>query len=95
MALWDTCPSDAPFSAAFLLAPPGFRDTPLAAIEFELEHATAVWPRADAVPSEFAGSMGARLWPLLESLARRKDTRLSLPVNDALSLAIGVISGGS
>lgn len=95
LALRDICPSEAPFSAAFLLAPADFSETPLATIEFELEHATAEWPVADAIPSDIGSNMSARLLPLLESLASGQDKRLSFPVNDAMNLAVGVTSGDS
>lgn len=88
LALMDTCPSEAPFAAAFLLAPAGFSKTPLAELRFELEQTTAQWPLIDRVPAELASNMSARLLPLLVSLSMGQDADLHFPLNHAMSLAL-------
>ena len=88
LALKDTCPSEMPFSAAFLLAPPGFSESPLATLVFEVNQATADWPVIDARLSDFDNNMGARLLPLLTSLAAGQDGELRLPLSVEMSIGV-------
>ena len=95
LALMDTCPSEVPFSAAFLLAPAGYSDAPLATLRFAVEPGEAEWPALEEGFAEFASNMSARLLPWLASLARGDDANLSFPVNAATRIVISASLDGS
>jgi hypothetical protein len=86
--LMDICPSEAPFSAAFLLAPAGFCDSPLASIEFVVEQDSAEWPEIDGRLGEFASNMSARFLPLMTALAGNMATHIRLPMTENMSLGV-------
>jgi len=86
--LMDICPSEAPFSAAFLLAPAGFGEAPLASIEFVVEQDAAEWPDIDDRLGEFASNMSARFLPLLTALAADEATQLRFPITEDMSLEV-------
>lgn len=88
LALRDTCPSEVPFSAAFLLAPSDFSESPLATLAFRVDQEPADWPLIDGKLAEFASNMGAKLLPLLSLLAAGQNGELRFPLTDDLSLEI-------
>ncbi len=90
LALKDTCPSEIPFSAAFLLAPAGFSDSPLATIEFEVTQAPASWPVIDKGLDDFTSNMSAKLLPLLTLLATNRDGEMQFPVSETASIGVNL-----
>jgi hypothetical protein len=67
--LMTVCPAQQPFSAGLLLAPPGFSDKPLFALEFAVENQTCQWPSmSEELRSLLGSNMSAKLLPMLTSL---------------------------
>ena len=89
-ALMDACPTEVPFSAALLLAPAGYSETPLATLRFEVLPEAADWPEAGAALAEFASNMSAKLLPLLEALARKEGADLRFPLNATSCMTLSV-----
>lgn len=70
VALQQACPSGQDFSAAFLLAPPGYCSSPIASLEFAVSHKSVGWPDLpEDLRQDLASNYGARLLPLLADLA--------------------------
>lgn len=88
LALMDTCPSEAPFSAAFLLAPAGFSEQPLARLEFAIEQGRADWPDIDERFGDLDSNMSARLLPLLASIATAQAADYRFPISPDMHLAV-------
>lgn len=67
--LMTVCPAEQPFSAGLLLAPPGFSNKPLFALEFRVENQACQWPPlSDDLHSLLGSNMSASLLPMLASL---------------------------
>ena len=68
-ALMTVCPAEQPFSAGILLAPPGFSNKPLFALEFSVENQACQWPPlSDDLHALLGSNMSAKLLPMLTSL---------------------------
>ena len=90
LPLYDTCPSDAPFSAALLMTPPGFSDTALCSLRFSVSQETAPWPELDsALRKDYGTNFGTRLLPLLTAIANgSRPIDLSFPISASSSLSL-------
>ena len=88
--IMDICPSEVPFSAAFLLAPANFFASPIASIEFDVGQGSVEWPAIDDRLLEFAGNMSARLLPLMTALSIGVDTNLLFPITEDISLGVSL-----
>ena len=86
--IMDICPSEIPFSAAFLLAPANFSASPLASIEFDVGQNSVEWPVIDDRLRDFASNMSTRLLPLMTALASGLDTNLRFPMTADMSLGV-------
>jgi len=87
--LMDICPTEVPFAAALLVAPPGFSTSPVATISVAAGRERVDWPVLDErVPAQFASNMSATLLPLLTSLARGEAAGMKLPLSQNLSLSV-------
>ena len=80
--LHHSCPSDQPFSAAMLLAPPGTCSNPVASVGFKVSQKPGEWPE---LPGDLAqhlhSNFGARLVPLLVSIAAHVSAKKTVPVD--------------
>lgn len=93
VALADTCPSEHPFSAAFLLAPSGTAGEPLCKLGFSVARRSCDWP---ALPPDLqamlAGNVGARLLPIMAAAAALQvdgeSRELAFPVTSTSALRI-------
>jgi len=80
--LHDTCPSNQPFSAAMLLTSAGHCPNPIASVGFSISKKTCNWPKLPAdLRQQLEGNFGARLLPLLATIAANGFTRDKTPVN--------------
>ena len=80
--LHNTCPSNQPFSAAILLTSLGTCPNPIASVEFSLSKKTCDWPKLPAdLRQQLEGNFGAKLVPLLATIASNGLTRDITPVN--------------
>lgn len=88
----DICPSRLAFSAAFLLTPFELNAKATATLEFEVLQEPAAWPAlAPSIPAGFDSNFGARLLPLLTTLALAdRDTELRFPINSSACLALAI-----
>lgn len=81
-ALYKTCPSDQPFSAAILLTPTGTCSNPIASVAFSASKKITGWPELPAdLRQHLQGNFGARLVPLLASIAARSFALNTSPVS--------------
>jgi hypothetical protein len=92
VALMDICPSEQPFSAAFLMTPAGFCDSPVCSLEISVVEESANWPALDArLDASYANNFGARLLPLLVAMAENsKSASFRLPISDYASLLMSL-----
>ncbi len=88
LPLMDTCPSELPFSSAFLLAPKGLGLQPLCTFEFSVLQERSDWPSAGPRLSAFDSNMNARLLPLMAAIAENNAFDLRLPLSDKLTLSL-------
>lgn len=90
LPLLDTCPSEHPFSAAFLMTPPGFSESATCSLEFSVLQEAADWPAlAPMFDDDFRSNFGARLLPLLTAIASDQSAvDLRFPISDRSCLAI-------
>jgi hypothetical protein len=97
LPLYDTCPSEQPFSAAFLLTPAGHSESAVCSLEFSVSQQVNQWPTLDGVLGDDYGSnFGARLLPLLAAIATRSaPSTFDFPISatSTLSLALQKIRG--
>lgn len=81
-ALYNTCPSDQPFSAAILLTPSGMNSNPIATVEFFVSKTPGHWPE---LPHDLRIGLecnfGAKLVPLLAAIAANNLTQSTRPVH--------------
>ena len=83
-ALRDSCPSNHPFSAALLLAPPGYGVPGVVSIRFAVTRESVEWPELPRnLQENLLGNPGARLLPLLAAIARNEGTGRHSPVSTA------------
>jgi len=76
LALMETCPSKQPFSAALLLAPVGYCESPVASICFTVARKSVDWPELPKdLRQNLSGNSGARLVPLLAAIATSAGAR--------------------
>jgi hypothetical protein len=95
-ALRDSCPSDSPFSAALLLAPPGYGAAGVASIHFTVTRESVEWPDLPRnLRESFLGNPGARLLPLFAAIARNEnaDRQFEFPLSSNSCLKLSLISG--
>lgn len=92
LPLFETCPSEQPFSAAFLLVPPGSCETAMASFEFTVDAEAGGWPPVNAALSaNFGSNFGARLLPLLEALAADvAEQQFDFPISDTSALSVSL-----
>jgi hypothetical protein len=76
IALRETCPSEQPFSAALLLAPAGYCESPVASICFKLARESVEWPELPKdLQESLSSNPGARLLPLLAAISTSESTQ--------------------
>ena len=76
------CPSDQPFSLAFLLAKPRRCENPLAKVAFSVETKTAEWPEFPGdLKLAFADNFGAGLLPLAATIAASRFKEATQPAD--------------
>ncbi len=93
--LFDACPSEQAFSAAFLMTPAGFSETATCSVEFSVLPETTAWPAADSrLKGDYESSFGARLLPLMTAIADgAKASSFVLPISSSASLSLSLNSG--
>jgi hypothetical protein len=89
------CPSQSPFSAAFLLAPPDKNHSAICSLEFSVSPQSSEWPPIAAeLATEFMSNFGARLLPVLTAIATDQlPTSYQFPISEAASLHLALASG--
>lgn len=90
LPLFDTCPSTQPFSAAFLLTPPGYSASSAWSLEFSVSQEKSHWPEIDsALCDDYASNFGARLLPLMTAIGRStEEVDFSFPISDTSTLSL-------
>jgi Beta-ketoacyl synthase, N-terminal domain len=89
--LKDICPSEQPFAAGLLLAPPGSSTNAMFSMEFTVEDEPCQWPAtSEELHQRLGSNTGAKLLPLLSNLAllNRNDAAVAMrfPVSEITSL---------
>ena len=80
--LHNTCPSKQPFSAAILLTSAGACPNPIASVEFSVSKKTCGWPELPGdLREQLEGNFGAKLVPLLATIASNDRSGEITPVN--------------
>ena len=95
--LMIACPSEQPFSAGLLIAPPGRSNKPLYSLEFIIETTQCQWPSLSKDLDQFLGTnMSARLLPLLSKLVsltnNSEPAAIQFPVSANSSLCLTLAS---
>ena len=92
LPLMDICPSVHPFSAAFLMTPPGYGIPVACSLEFSVSEQAVPWPELHpALRDDFATNTGARILPLLTAIAgSTQPVNLSFPVSESSSLILSL-----
>jgi len=93
LPLKASCPSELPFSAAILLAPPGSAASSVASVRFSVTAETVGWPELpEDLRESLADNFGARLLPLFAAIATAGDSRANLdfPLSDDLCLSLSL-----
>ena len=92
LPLFDSCPSEQAFSAALMIAPPGFSDSSICTLAFSVTEGAVDWPELDPrLSPDLANNFGARLLPLLAAIADGDHrAKFSFPISkfSALTLAL-------
>ena len=94
LPLFDVCPSEQSFSAAFLMTPPGHSASAACSIEFSISQTESRWPEADSrLDHSYANNFGARFLPLLMAIADGEEaSSFDLPISDSSSLSLSLNS---
>lgn len=95
VALRETCPTNADFAAAILLAPRGYSDNEKAVVHFETERGPAAWPPLpESLDQVFSEHSGARLLPFLAAIASPggEPVRMSFPLSQSSTLQLFLAS---
>lgn len=94
LPLFDTCPSEQAFSAALLIAPPGFGDSKACSLEFSVSEGAQEWPPLEPrLSAEFGGNFGARLLPLLAAIAAgEQSVHFDFPLSEFSTLSLALRS---
>ncbi len=88
------CPSEVPFSAAILLAPPGSAASPIVSVRFSVTGGSVGWPELpEDLRESLADNFGARLLPLFAAIATTGDGRVDLdfPLSGDLFLSLSLM----
>lgn len=95
LSLMAICPSVQPFSAAFLMTPPGRCESAVCSLEFSVLAETSNWPALDPLLNDdYASNFGARLLPLMTALAKGSQrTEFRYPISDFASLLLSLTPG--
>lgn len=95
LPLFDSCPSEQTFSAAFLMTPPGHSATTASSVEFSISQTAARWPEADSrLERSYANNFGARFLPLLIAIADGEESsNFDFPISDSASLSLSLKPG--
>jgi hypothetical protein len=92
-ALLEVCPSEQPFSAAFLLAPPGLTGNPVCTLRLMVSAEPSEWPELPSgLRGSFGSNMSARLLPVLAGIASLQSgghlNSLRFPISTFSSLTV-------
>lgn len=99
VALAETCPSEQPFSAAFLLAPRGSGGAALCTLQLTVVQRACEWPALPgSLQASLASNFGARLLPLMAAIAELQgdasQRTLGFPVSANTSIETRVQAAG-
>jgi hypothetical protein len=91
-ALKEICPSEQPFSAAFLLVPTGYCSPVFASVRFAVSRETVEWP---SLPNDLhqglGGNFAANLLPLLIDIATTPHSaRHQFPLSKSMCLTLSL-----
>ena len=92
LPLYDTCPSELPFSAAFLLTPTGHCNSAVCSLEFSVSQQVNQWPIIGGIlGDDFGSNFGARLLPLLAAIATRsRESTFEFPISATSTLSLAL-----
>lgn len=92
--LFDICPSEQAFSAAFLLTPPGYGSVGICSLDFCVTEGAEDWRELDPrLSPKLASNFGARLLPLLTAIADgEQHAELRFPITEFASLSLALTS---
>jgi hypothetical protein len=96
LPLFDICPSEQPFSAAFLMVPSGSRSSAACTLKFSVTEGAADWPSLNGeLGRQFSSNFGARLLPLLAAIAAGEQTaEFEFPLSKYASLSLALSTDG-
>jgi hypothetical protein len=92
ITLKQICPSEQPFSAAFLLTPPGHCASAVTSMSFAVSRETVTWPDLPKdLKQGLDGNFGARLLPFLADIATaRHSVSRQFPLSKELCLSLSL-----